>query len=694
MTTNSHMPGDTWHKHVFFGLHFDLHATTADTELGAQTTQAHLRAELKKVRPDWVMYDCKGVPGYAGYPTRVGLPSPGIVNDALPVWRKVTRELGIPLSVHYCGLWDDAQWTQHPDWAAQRPDGTRYGDDRFDGMHSHPLSFSGPYGEQVLIPQLLEVIDAYDADGVWVDADAWVAVPDWSAATRRLFVEEMRGKATQKPGFSEKPGFLEGGFSDADVPLKPTDSYWQEYLAFNRKLYADYLTQYAEALHTRKPGFAVCANWAYSARMPDEITTPVDYLSGDYTWTFAAETVALEGKVFDARGLPWDLMAWGFTSPGPMTEAQWTTRSAAELEMEGALTCANGGAFWIYDVPLRSGRLVDWHMDTFAEVGHFLRARQAVFQGSTSAPHVALLHSQSHFYANSNLEGPGVLHGAEAPIRTINGALQLLLQNHYHTDVLNEDALLRRMDEYPVIVVAEQTHLPQALRDALIAWVRRGGRLLLTGSHIVQDYGAVLGVEPLDDPAHDGSAYAPADGGCVPLFGEWQRVKVKGARALATLLRNQDLKLGRTDVPAATLRKLGKGSIAAIYGPIATNYADYRYPRIRSFAGAVLRALVGPMPVELDAPAWVNMTVRQRPGQLIVHLVNTAPVNPLTPQGPYMEDLSTLGPITLRAWCARRPKAVSLAPDEGECNWKWRDGLLTVTLPSLHIHSAVVVDLR
>jgi hypothetical protein len=679
MTTTRHTPGDTWHRRVFFGLHFDLHPTLTDTELGAQTSEAHLRTELKKVGPDWVMYDCKGVPGYAGYPTRVGLPSPGIVKDALPLWRKVTRALGIPLSVHYCGLWDDAQWAAHPDWAAQRPDGSRYGADQPGAQTLHPLSFSSPYAEQVLIPQLLEVIDAYDVDGVWVDADAWVAVPDWSATTRQLFVQAMQQ--------------LHPDFSAADVPLKPGDSYWQDYLAFNRRLYADYVTRYANALHARKPGFAVCSNWAYSARMPDEITTPVDYLSGDYTWTFAAETVALEAKVFDGRGLPWDLMGWGFTSTGPMTEAQWTTRSAAELEMEGALTCANGGAFWIYDQPLRSGRLVDWHMDTFAEVGRFLRARQAVFQGSASATHVALLHSQSHFYANNNETAPGALHGGEAPLRTINGALQLLLQNHYHTDVLNEDALLRRMDEYPVIVVAEQTHLPQALRDALIAWVRRGGRLLLTGSHIVQDYGDVLGVSPVGAPARD-EVYLPPDGGCVPLFGEWQQVKLQGARMLAPLLRNQDLKLGHTGLPAATLRKVGKGAIAAIYGPIAGVYAGYRYPRIRSFAGQVLGALAGPMPVTLDAPAWVNMTVRQRPGQLIVHLVNTAPVNPLTPNSPCMEDLSTLGPITLRAWCARRPKAVSLVPEEGTLTWKWRDGSLTVTLDGLHIHSAVVIDLR
>jgi hypothetical protein len=686
MTTAPHTPGNTWHKNVFFGLHFDLHASETDTELGAQTTEAHIRAELKKVRPDWVMYDCKGVPGYAGYPTRAGLPSPGIVNDALKIWRKVTRDLGIPLSVHYCGLWDDAQWQRHPEWAALRPDGTRYGGSEFDGLHSHPLSVTGPYCRQVLIPQLLEVIDDYDVDGVWVDADAWVAVPDWGELTRRLFVEEMC--SGQKPGVSETPGF-----ADSDVPRKPGDPYWQEYLAFNRRLYAKYLTEYANALHERKVGFAVCSNWAYSARMPDEIDTPVDYLSGDYTWTFAAETVALEAKVFDGRGLPWDLMGWGFTTAGPMTTAQWTTRSAAELEMEGALVCANGGAFWIYDTPVRNGRLVDWHMDTFAEVGRFLRARQPAFQGTESASHVALLHSQCSFYANADAAGPVPLHPGGAPLRAINGALQLLLQNHYHADVLNEDALLRRMDDYPVIVVAEQTCLPQALKDGLVAWVRRGGRLLLTGSLLAQDYGGVLGVTATGAPAHE-DAYVPADGGAVPIFGEWQRVRLSGAKSLVPLLRNQEPRRGQTGYPAATLRKVGKGAIAAIFGPVATNYADHCYPRIRSFVGHVLQALAGPMPVELDAPPWVIMTVRQRPGQLIVHLVNTASVNPLTPNAPLIEGLSTVGPLTLRAWCARRPRAVSLAPVQGECGWKWLDGLLTIKLGSLHIHTAVVVDLR
>jgi len=39
-----------------------------------------------------VQYDCVGVPGYSGYPTKIGWPAPGIVKDSLAVWRQVTRE--------------------------------------------------------------------------------------------------------------------------------------------------------------------------------------------------------------------------------------------------------------------------------------------------------------------------------------------------------------------------------------------------------------------------------------------------------------------------------------------------------------------------------------------------------------------------------------------------------------------------
>ena len=114
-----------WPATAFFGLHYDLHPGATDTELGRETTYEQIREQLEKVRPDYVQYDCKGHPGSTGSPTQVGSPSPGIVNDALAIWRQVTRDMGIPLSIHYSGVWDTRALELHPEWANVHADGQK-----------------------------------------------------------------------------------------------------------------------------------------------------------------------------------------------------------------------------------------------------------------------------------------------------------------------------------------------------------------------------------------------------------------------------------------------------------------------------------------------------------------------------------------------------------------------------------------
>src|SRR3990167_11420777 len=93
-----------WPSHVWFGLHYDLHAGKDDTELGQNVTPAMLRRAWIKIRPDVVQCDCKGHPGWSSWPTRIGSPSPGILRDALRSHRGGTRELGRPPGVHYSGV--------------------------------------------------------------------------------------------------------------------------------------------------------------------------------------------------------------------------------------------------------------------------------------------------------------------------------------------------------------------------------------------------------------------------------------------------------------------------------------------------------------------------------------------------------------------------------------------------------------
>lgn len=656
----------SWHDHVFFGLHFDLHPNEHDTQLGAETTYEDIHRELSKVKPDWVQYDCKGHPGYTGYPTKVGTPSPGIVGDALGIWAKVAHDMGIPIVVHYSGIWDQVQWLSHPDWTRRHVDGTPIGGS---GWNPYSLAADSPYDEQIVIPQLKEVADWYGIDGAWVDGECWAAAPDWSTRTQHLFTEQT---------------------GITDIPTKPGDIHWDQYMAFNRDRFVAHVKRYAEALHAHKPTFTICSNWAYTIRMPDEITAPVDYLSGDFTHAFNLDSAALEAKFMDSRGLAWDLMAWGFTTSGSTSHARWTTKSFAQLAVEGALVACNGGAFQIYDTPVRTGRVVSWHMDLFAKVARFMRARQKLCQGTESAPHVALLHSQHHFYANNHPENTISVYNEGIPVRTLTGALAMLLDNHYHTDVMNEETLLRRVQQYRVVVVAEQTDLSQTLKEKLLAWVTRGGKLLLIGSNIAKDFGEVLGATAEGEPV-DETVFVPADKGAVNVSAIWQHVKLHNARPLAPLMCTQELGQGDTGYPAASLVRYGKGKIAAIYGPVSTIYGDYRYPRIRTFAGKVLHALTGHMPVEITAPTWVQLTVRQKPNQTIIHLLNTSTTNPLSPVDPCVEGVQPVGPISVRVQCPHRPVAVYLSPDSSGLTWKWSKGILLATIKSLNIHNALVI---
>ncbi len=651
-------PASNWHEKSFFGLHYDLHPNAQDTELGAAVTEEHIRRELEKVQPDFVQYDCKGHPGYTGYPTKIGYPSPGIVKDALKVWRKVTKEMGIPLSVHYSGTWDDVAVKHHPEWSVIGPDGNPVAIRSGGGLICH----NSDYLDEYMIPQMIEIIDEYDVDGFWVDGDCWASQPCWC--------ERCRKKFTDKTGY-------------ARIPEKKGDPHWDEWLEMHREDFFDYVKKYCDAVHALKPTCLVCSNWNYSSRVPDEITVPLDYLSGDFPPAHGLEATGLEARFLDSREKTWDLMAWSFFWRG---EGLLPMKPLAQLQQETALVLMNGGSFFVYNNPKRNGHLVGWHQDLLAEVAQFARRRQSICQASKSVPQVALLHSKNHYYSNNS-----PLFNLGQMTLPLEGALQALLENHYHVDVLNEETLLRRMNDYNFIVVAEQTHLPDLLKDRLKEYVRNGGHVLASGDFAAADFGDILGVERIGEPK-DGTYFFPADGGVVTFRGPVQFVKRTAARSLAALYDGQELETDMLDTPAATAVPYGKGLIAAIHAPVFGYFAQNRYPRLRSFLGHMLNAAAPKQLVELEAPPFVDMTIRTKENTLLIHLLNRSSTNPIDRIAGAIEGVPEVGPLHLRIDLSEKPTRVQLAPDPKGMEWEWRNNTLVVSIKSLHIHSALVIE--
>jgi hypothetical protein len=295
------VPGQTLRRSdSFFGLHFDFHASETDSFIGKTFTPEMADSLLMLVKPDYIQVDCKGHPGISSYPTKVGNPAPGFVQDPMKIWREATRKHGVALFVHYSGVWDGASASKHPDWTAIDANGRR-SDSR--------VSVKGPYVDSLLIPQFKELISNYDIDGCWVDGECWALGPDYSKKITDGFRAET-GLTTIPKSFAEPGGY--------------------EFYEYNRKAFREYLAHYIDELHRYDPEFQITSNWAFSSLMPEPVDVNVDFISGDFSHVNSVYSGLYESRCMAPQGKPWDLMSWSFAYD--FKTGAMVTKSAAQLK--------------------------------------------------------------------------------------------------------------------------------------------------------------------------------------------------------------------------------------------------------------------------------------------------------------------------------------------------------------------------
>ena len=638
-------------KDAFFGLHFDLHPQEHDTELGADVTEENVAALLARVRPDYVQYDCKGHRGYTGYPSRVGWPSPGIVNDSLAIWRKVTREHGVGLFIHYSGVLDQVAVEKHPEWAVVDAEGTR--DER-------ATSTFGPYADELMIPQLEEAIAAYDLDGIWADGECWGAQLDWSEHALKAW---------------------KGHTGLDEAPRSPDDPRWLEWKTFHRRQFEAYLRKWVDALHAFRPAFQITSNWMYTTFAPNPVEARLDFLSGDYSPTASVDRARVEARYLANTRMPWDLMAWGFNRGQDFNKS---LKPPIQLQQEAGVVLMQGGGFQIYYQPTRAGHLADEIVDTAGQVADFCRARQAISHRSVSVPQVALLLSSESRWDRS--DRVFAYYGCEDELE---GALHALLELHYSVDILAEHQLEPRLGEFPLVVVPECHKLADGFRQALVAYVEGGGSLLLLGHRPARLFADVLGVE-LQGGAAKVAAELRSSAGVVNVDGEWQRVVATAAEPCGWRTPTLHPRKGREI--AATIAAHGKGHVAAVYGPVCLAHYRTHHPALRAFLGDVAERLFPEPAAIVDGPPCVDVALRRtRDGRLCVHLLNLAEAQ--RADRFLAIDHVPLSVVTLRLRVPREPRGATWFPEEDDLfEWAWDDGVLFVDAMPVHLHSVLVVE--
>ena len=428
--------------HSFFGIHFDFHAGPKDENIGARTTPEMVQAIIDMAHPDYIQVDCKGHPGYSSYPTEVGNRVPSLVGDPLKVWREVTARNGVALYMHYSGVLDSRAIELHPGWAEINKDGE---------PRPNVTSVFGPYADSLLIPQLKELAGVYGVDGVWVDGECWATCTDYCEAAVKAFREKY----------------------GAVPPKNPGEPLWYEWKDFNRQAFRDYMKHYADAVHAEYPDFQICSNWAFTHHMPEPVSVPVDFLSGDYSKLNSVNYVRVAARYLQSQGMPWDLMAWSFYGISDGSEQ----KPAVQLMREAAVTLSQGGGFQIYFTQNRDGSVNLDKLFALPELAAFARARQPFCFRSASVPQVALLFSEWDYRHRDNPKNPAGLYPSLTD--RVDGILQCLLECQYSVDIMGEEKLLAYIDKYPLVVVPADAALSPEFREELRRYEDQGGKVLM-----------------------------------------------------------------------------------------------------------------------------------------------------------------------------------------------------------------------
>ncbi len=643
-------------KDSFFGLHFDFHAEPERCKghiLGENLKEEDIKKICREIKPDFIQIDCKGHPGYASYPTKLGNAMPHFAKDTLAVWRKATAEEGVALYVHYSGVRDFRYVRQQePEQAAMRIDGTY--------MDEDICPFKDKYRDELLIPQLLEIA-SYGVDGIWVDGDCWGVKIGYHPDVMRQFEEEYGVSISENP------------------PQKYGDPYYEEYREFHREAFRRHLKKYCDAVHEKYPNFQIASNWAYSEEMPEKVNTPVDFLSGDYAPLNSVENVQFSARIIAAQDTPWDLMSWGFRQEGELH----CNKHPEQLKQEASAVMMLGGAYQNYIMQRRDTSPKLQCVLNMKSVAEYCRERQPFCKGIKNLPEAVIYNSTIDHYA----EIPYPFSNGKA-YYSIRGISKLLSRAGICYDIREEHNLFDRIDSFPVVIVPEvNTHFGKNDVEILSAFAENGGTLVLTGIKTLHLFKDRLNLTLGEVSKNEFTNLSLGDGFWSAI--ETRNCAVEGDDILAYSAYREDEERQEKWYPIAAAKKVGNGTVILIGTDIGKASDTHMTVTARKIMEKLLDYYTPA--ARIEGTRFCNINVAEKDGKRLIHLFNTSGEhnNALVDN---TDEILPLYNLKLKLNLDKAPKTAVWQPDGTPLEIKKADNEYEIALPPLHIHSIVELE--
>ncbi|MCL2665333.1 MAG: alpha-L-fucosidase [Defluviitaleaceae bacterium] len=578
-------------------LHPDFHIPGETKNVGAGLDGIEYAARLKEHQTDSVVVFAKCHYGYSYYPTKKGTVHPGLAKDLMHEVSIGAEKHGLECIAYYSVFLDTAAIKKNPQWRLQK---TPQAEPRSDAKYE-PVCVNSPYLEELMVPQINEVISSYKVSEMFFD-------------TMSLFIPCYCPHCTGKFG--------------ADIP-KPGDANWLGYVNWYHNCYKCFFARTAEAVHAINPAVTCTFNWGWSVLHPEEPVPHIKRLAGDL---FPSGKVAgFYSRYWSGTGMPFDYMNGRFMHG----LGDWVSNNDVTLQYTAAGSLASGGGIYLIDRQLPDGLLEERSYPTMQAVFGFVKERAAFITNTSPVKEVAVLATCGHIVGSDLHLFPDrdARHKRLEPLKAVH---EILSQGGVHYTFLNEKNFYANKNQYALTIVPELCELDDMLVDSLAGYVQDGGNLLFIQTpdeHADPRILKIAGAEAAGQTAFD-YIYVdkkqfvargrhvqakPAAGSRVKILAEYTDPLDCGSDAFGHGFAPPHKAKGNA---AALLNKSGKGKIIYVSAPIISSHLFYYSPDNAEFILRMIRTLLPEPIVKIKTEALVELSVMRQDADLIVHMVN------------------------------------------------------------------------
>lgn len=666
-------------------IHLDFHTPHWVQQVGQHFDPEALVAVWQKARVNAVT----AVFGYcacgnAYYDSPAGQVHPGLEQDLLGLLLPAAKRAEIAIYVHFSIGIHDRAVLEHPEWAMKRKDGSLY--DTREGQEWGWPCLNSPFVEEWFWPQLRDFVPRYpDVVGIFLDM---VMFP-----TDTCYCTYCREKAAA-----------------AGLDINRTEHMQRfEQLTLER-----FMAETRRIIRELNPDMEFTCNnqWFIGGARSEsldfvELEAPVSWNS--YHYPVMARYI---------RTLP--VPSGGMTTRFPHNWGYFgSLNNETQLKFECATILSTLGSCCIGDQLHPSGRPDEGVYELIGEAYRFVEEREEWALNARSVPYIAVL---ADLQRNAEVRAAGPDYYDHQTTDSLYGSGLALLEDSRHFDVIDE---LSDIAPYKLLWLAENRTLDAKLAPQIEAFVREGGKLLVTGSGLWSrpEWRPYLerwaNVEMEGFKAEGGAYFRPMQKFFrnvpeVPFIFK-DRVPLwkmgDNAQMAARLVQSyEEVDLNRrfghfhapagedTEYPAVVMNEYGKGKIAVFAAPLGQEYFRIGSRHLRLMVTNALDWLIVPSErlVEVDAASpsvEISLMEQRAPGGgrcWVLHLVQYGAKRHTGHT--VIEELPVRRDIPVRIRVPQKPARVYLAPERRPVEWHLEEGVLHAIIPELHIHQMLVAE--